>query len=252
MVLSEPSAGIACLAFLSAVVLAPAAEELIFRGIIQSWLAQLLRRRAIKGLHDPCLDQQPVPTEEPLASEVSVDVLAPVDAEVTQVPLPLTESVPAEGLGAPPSQLVTGNVPNTYRPPDMDPEAVVSPDQVSIECRNGSEGLPDRTRRPSLLPIVITSAIFAALHLPQWPAPLAIFFLSMGLGTVYQRTGSLFASFILHALFNGFSTTLMFVAVLISQSSTPKLPPPAGGAPSAIVDSGSVVSHVVSGPQRGR
>ena len=41
MVMAEPNAGIACLAFLSAVVLAPAAEELLFRGIIQSWLAQL-------------------------------------------------------------------------------------------------------------------------------------------------------------------------------------------------------------------
>jgi hypothetical protein len=42
----------------------------------------------------------------------------------------------------------------------------------------------------------------------------AIFLLSLGLGTLYQRTGSLVASFVLHAAFNGFSTlTLILVAL---------------------------------------
>ena len=50
--------------------------------------------------------------------------------------------------------------------------------------------------------------------MPQWPAPVAIFLLSLGLGALYQRTGSLVASFVLHAAFNGFSTlTLILVAL---------------------------------------
>jgi membrane protease YdiL (CAAX protease family) len=40
------------------------------------------------------------------------------------------------------------------------------------------------------------------------PAPIPIFFLSLALGVLYQRTGNLASSFILHALFNGFSTLL--------------------------------------------
>ena len=36
----------------------------------------------------------------------------------------------------------------------------------------------------SNLAIVVTSVLFAAMHLPQWPAPLAILLLSMGLGSL--------------------------------------------------------------------
>ena len=82
-------------------------------------------------------------------------------------------------------------------------------------------------RRESPAPIVIISALFAVVHLPQWPAPIAIFFLSLGLGVVYQRTGSLFASFVMHALFNGFSTLILFQAVLIGAPADPKVVPTA-------------------------
>ncbi len=68
---------------------------------------------------------------------------------------------------------------------------------------------------PSLqLPILFTSIVFAAMHLPQWPAPLAIFLLSMALGTVYQRTGSLLASIAMHAAFNGINTLVLLLAAL--------------------------------------
>ena len=67
MVMAEPNAGIACLAFLSAVVLAPAAEELLFRGIIQSWLAQLWRRRDARDdeIHDRGAEWWPPPPPPP-------------------------------------------------------------------------------------------------------------------------------------------------------------------------------------------
>jgi hypothetical protein len=74
---------------------------------------------------------------------------------------------------------------------------------------------------------VITSAVFAAVHLPQWPAPLAIFFLSVGLGAVYQGTGSLIASLVMHALFNGLGTMMLFLAILAGRSTHPKPDPTA-------------------------
>ena len=47
--------------------------------------------------------------------------------------------------------------------------------------------------------IVITSVLFALMH-PGWTMP-AIFTLSLCLGYVYERTGSLWASMTLHASF---------------------------------------------------
>ena len=44
------------------------------------------------------------------------------------------------------------------------------------------------------------------VHAPQWPAPIALFVLSLVIGTVYHRTGSLIAAIFMHATFNGLST----------------------------------------------
>ena len=61
MVLDEangavPLGQLAYLAFLTAVVLAPAAEELIFRGVIQGWLERLFGRRVESEATDAYAD----------------------------------------------------------------------------------------------------------------------------------------------------------------------------------------------------
>lgn len=52
------------------------------------------------------------------------------------------------------------------------------------------------------LAIVLTSALFAAVHAngTHWPA---LFVLSIGLGYAYEKSGSLFRSIFMHAMFNG-------------------------------------------------
>ena len=107
------------IAFLSAVVMAPIAEEILFRGVLLGWLPELFDR--------------PSPEEE---------------LEV--------------------------------RPPLVLPS--------------------------SSLPVVFSSIVFGAVHYAQMPAPIAIFFLSVALGVLRQRTGSLIPSIVLHALFNACST----------------------------------------------
>ncbi len=59
--------------------------------------------------------------------------------------------------------------------------------------------------------IVLTSLLFALLHAPQWPAPIPLFILSVGLGIVCYRTGSLLSAICTHAFFNGVSTVGMFL-----------------------------------------
>jgi membrane protease YdiL (CAAX protease family) len=171
MVRAAPSAQIAYLALISAVLLAPAAEEMIFRGIIQGWLSRLFSRALAK----PALV-----VDERFGFEPSDIAVAPVEREsrwrwLLRFPVPGIDLAAQPGLAR-------------------------------------------------ALPIVLTSALFAVVHLPQWPAPLAIFVLSLGLGIVYQRTGSLVATFFTHALFNGFSTLVLFLAILTGAGSTPKTP----------------------------
>jgi membrane protease YdiL (CAAX protease family) len=178
MVLDHPTAGIACLAVLSAVLLAPAAEELVFRGIIQSWLTQWTLRS---------LPDEPAPAmERDGLEDQAIDVIPAL------APVPQTQN---------------------------------------------------RSFGSAQLPIVVTSALFAAVHADQWPAPVPIFFLAVGLGLAYQRTGSLVASFVMHALFNGFSTLILFQAVLVGHPANPKI------APTATCSTSSAPSHPGSMPR---
>jgi len=64
-----------------------------------------------------------------------------------------------------------------------------------------------------IVPNVLTSLVFAGLHFQQWPAPIALFPLSLMLGYLYQRTGSLFASMAMHATFNGINMAFLFLAL---------------------------------------
>jgi hypothetical protein len=61
--------------------------------------------------------------------------------------------------------------------------------------------------------------------MPQWPAPIGIFFLSMALGVVYQRTGSLLTAMVMHGVFNGCSTILFLVGTLARSLQGPELGP---------------------------
>lgn len=61
-----------------------------------------------------------------------------------------------------------------------------------------------------VVPNVLTSLLFAGIHWQQWPAPLALLLLSLALGWIYQRTGSLIAPITMHASFNAISTLVLF------------------------------------------
>jgi membrane protease YdiL (CAAX protease family) len=176
MVLANPTPLSVGLAFLSAVLLAPAVEELFFRAILQGWLTgRVLRRR---DSIDRGLD----------------DVMEPMLADHLDMAL---EAVARE---------------------TADPVASPRPEAPAATPVDG---------KLVLAPIAITSFLFAIVHAPQWPAPIAIFFLSLALGIVYQRTGSLLASFLMHAMFNGFSTLALLIAALAGRPDDPKPMPPA-------------------------
>lgn len=56
--------------------------------------------------------------------------------------------------------------------------------------------------------LVVSSALFAIIHADLWATP-ALFVLGLVFGTVYRKTGSLWACFLLHAMWN--ATTFIFL-----------------------------------------
>jgi membrane protease YdiL (CAAX protease family) len=170
MIRADPSGRNALLAVISGVLLAPAAEELLFRGILQGWLVRLWSRR----------DPSP-PGPDPGTT-----------ADAPDPPAPDPIAVPA--------------CPDPDRSPWAAPATPLTPP------RPGDEGPGRPTAGP--WPSLLTSAVFAAIHGSEWPAPIPIFVLSLGLGYLYERTGGLLAPFGLHATFNGISTLMLFVTLL--------------------------------------
>lgn len=65
------------------------------------------------------------------------------------------------------------------------------------------------------LAVVIASAVFAVIHLGAvtWHALPALFVLAVILGWLYERTGSLWPSIILHAGFNAFNVAMVLFVV---------------------------------------
>jgi membrane protease YdiL (CAAX protease family) len=165
MVLESFSPGIALLAVVSSVVLAPMIEELLFRAIVQRWLTRLASPR---GSSTGIVKDQDFAEPELDGFAALADARSPSSVDATEIELKGTQS--------------------------------------SLNSEPGSS-----------LAIISTSLFFAALHAPQWPAPIAIFILSMALGTLYQRTGSLLASVAMHGTFNGYSTMVLLLTAVSRQ-----------------------------------
>ena len=162
MLSKEYSPTVAGLAILSAMALAPAAEELLFRGVFQGWLERRLN-----------------------------------------APRP---------------------VPMPFEPTPTIDESPWSPPAVPV----ATGGDPIARWAALLLPAVV----FAGVHAGQWPAPIPLFLLAIGLGVLYRRTGGIVATIAMHATFNGISTVLLIVMVETGTlpEEAPPPPPPAVGA----------------------
>jgi membrane protease YdiL (CAAX protease family) len=172
---------VAYLAVVTAVLVAPMLEELIFRAIFLSWLSQ----------HEDLL-RALIPWLGRRAGE-STPFLAPPEA------LSNSQDWSSHTHACDPS--------NPWSPPQSPVAPVAAPSET------GDVGAtPSKT---PICAIVLTSMMFAALHAPQWPAPIPLFFLALVLGIVYTRTGSLLATIIMHAVFNGISTVMLFAILLL-------------------------------------
>jgi membrane protease YdiL (CAAX protease family) len=141
---TTPAPGLRAMIYLSAILIAPLFEELLFRGHVQTLLVGAFART---------LSPRP-------------DDLVPA-VEVPPRDTPLEAAAPS----------VLG-----YAPP---------PSHASPSAGAGARWLA----------IVVTSVLFALVHGAVWMMP-PIFFFSLCLGYVYERTGNLWAAIAVHLLFN--------------------------------------------------
>lgn len=182
------SPGVAAVAFVTAVILAPLFEELLFRGFMQSWLVKVFER---------------------LPARLRASLADPIKPS-KGAPLPQSSSGDGTSLFDPSLDSPPGYWEAADEPPAADRPDSPTPDAGSDEFLPVWPGLSFGAAAG----ITLTSMLFAALHAPQWPAPIPLFVLAMGLGVVYHRTGSLLTPICMHAAFNGFSTLMLFIAAL--------------------------------------
>jgi membrane protease YdiL (CAAX protease family) len=206
MLEKEFSLGVADLAFLSAVVVAPMFEELLFRGILQNWLVSLFGRFA---------GRKRAKSRELVADLACTD---PVDGAEPMAALETWDSDPDyweadDRDGSPGEETSTGSGEGDA--------------PVSGEASGRADLAGGPLLRSGWLAIVVTSLLFGAVHAPQWPSPIPLFVLALVIGAVYQRTGSLVAAVFIHATFNGLSTLAMFAALLAAEIAPKKtdIPP---------------------------
>ncbi len=70
---------------------------------------------------------------------------------------------------------------------------------------------PVTPARLAFWPVTLTSLLFALLHLGHGAAPIALFFFSLALGWLYQRTHRLLPSVVLHTCLNALSMLMLLV-----------------------------------------
>ena len=156
----EPS--VIVIAALVAVVAAPIAEELLFRGVLLGWFWKIRL---------PSRDRD-----------------FAINPEVEEDPEILTIDHNSYGAMM-----------------EIEPPVTISMPKDPFAGRG----------RHDLTANIAVSLIFAGLHASVWPTPVPLFFLSLVLGEIYRRTGSLVGPIVLHMTFNGLSTMTM---ILVSQA----------------------------------
>ena len=160
---------------ISAVIVAPAAEEFFFRVLLQGWFESLAAPVA--------LTQDRFSTGATSASPPPAS--GPADPENPYSPAPSTAESPVAG----------------------------------VQPTDGAQALPPATEHSLLglrwdrAAIVFSSATFALVHVGHGAAPIPLFFLALALGYLYQRTGRLLPSVIVHFCLNACSLGLLYLGL---------------------------------------
>jgi membrane protease YdiL (CAAX protease family) len=169
--------------FCQTVLIAPVIEEVIFRGMMLSWI--MSRKANPDG--DPALTVPP-PFRSLLVMLLSLAVTAIIQLDS------ITKMVAEDSL----KRAMAHLVPILFFAA-LIPAFVLLPNWTRLRRHLRIRSAND------VRAIMAASALFAAFHASVWPSPVPLLVLSIGLSFLYARTRSLIGPIVVHSMFNAVS-----------------------------------------------
>jgi membrane protease YdiL (CAAX protease family) len=183
-----PDTGFFVLLFITAAIVAPVFEELIFRVILQGFLERVFSHHG--PLHELIWDR-PKPPPEPVAATALAE---PLQALAGLPSLSEAWDKPTE------AQL------NPYAAPQQVTQAPPKPTTDDFEQ-------PELPWPLAWCAIGISSTIFALLHFGHGPDWVPLLPLAIGMGYLYQRTHRLLPSLVVHFGLNSLSMWMLWIYI---------------------------------------
>jgi membrane protease YdiL (CAAX protease family) len=203
---------------LEALAAAPFLEELLFRGVLQGWLARCSRLGHIVVITATLFVAGmpyvlPAPEKGPDPALKTEPDPGPLIFALCLVPGYLWLVV----RRGPTDLLTSGRLAVVSSPESLRAGPPPSPFWEAIQASHNGPGDPPVTVGPGKrfpMPAVYgSSMLWAVFHSSVWPSPLALFLLGLGLGWLAYRTQSLVSSLILHMLFNAVAFLVLVLQV---------------------------------------
>jgi membrane protease YdiL (CAAX protease family) len=194
--------------FLSAAVMAPLLEEILFRGVLLPW--QL--RRGWEAQATVSFFAVVAASILGFRGEDKAYNVWPVVFVIVMLPgllwLPSLRRFPRMSAVAATSTWMVAE-----RPTAQQEGVQASPPQPGLDLEESERGRIEgrtldilrRQRQPHVqagLAVYTNALLFAALHSVAWPSPIPLFVLGLGLAWLRARTGSLLGCLTVHVLFN--------------------------------------------------
>lgn len=193
---TSPDTGFFVVLVIAAAVVAPIFEELIFRVLLQGFLEKLFsfRGQPQDFVTETLFGWRPAPAPAPLPASVAIP-----------------EANVSDGI----TYLADAAQPD-YNPYTPAPIVAASNEPIVLAEFADDAAQPELRGVAAWAPIVISSAIFALLHLNHGPDWVALILLACGMGYLYQRTHSVIPSLVVHALLNGLSMLGLWIQVYVA------------------------------------
>lgn len=186
-----------------AVIVAPLAEEMFFRVILQGWLEKVADSRS--SVHELIFGVPPGAATVPAFGSMSPSAgdsraEGPIgDPSVESAVSPPNGLAGGQNYGA---DTAAREPVNPYVNPKLDTRATPASDSAATT--------PETPRR---WPIIVSAAIFSAMHFGHGYDFVPLFFLALGLGYIYQQTHRVVPCIIIHLLLNAGSLLMLWLSV---------------------------------------